>query len=173
MQVRLLYGKAPTVPCIFTGLLCIRHFQEDDVIVCSTVVYHRNVLLDIPVSAPCKVRQATRDEDFTSLSTFADAQKLCHKYARAYSSLIKLSPELDTGQQVVQHVPTNPDLVRQTEDTLRTLDLLTDISQFDDMQDMFMESDTDSLQSDDFSLNPSGTILELSRCTDRQSATVV
>lgn len=174
VKVRLLFGKAPVVPCIFTGMLCVRGVQEGDVIVASTILNRRNVLLDLPTDSACAVQQATREEDFSGLKSFEDAQKLCQKYAHMYSTLIKLSPAMDTQQKTIQHVPTDPELARQTDDALRALDLITDISLTDnEPRDLFLESDTDSLRSDDLPSLPQGTIVELKQFTGRQSTTNV
>nr|KAG5711768.1 hypothetical protein BaRGS_023532 [Batillaria attramentaria] len=172
VRVRLLFGKAPVVPCIFTGMLFVKEVQENDVIIASTILNRRNVLMDLPTNCPCRVQQASREEDFANLKTFEDAQKLCQKYAHMYSTLIKLSPEMDTGQSTKVHVPIDPDLTRKTDDALRALDLITDISLTDDEpRDFFMESDTDSLRSDDQPVMLSGTIVELSQFTGSQSVT--
>ncbi|KAL8598552.1 hypothetical protein ACOMHN_051340 [Nucella lapillus] len=177
IKVRLLFGKAPVVPCIFTGMLCIREQQQGDVLLASTTLNRRNVLLELPTTSSCTLRQATREEDFSHLPSFEDAQKLCKKYALMYSTLMKLAPELDTRQKLIQHVPTDPELARQTDEALRALDLITDISLTDEPQDLFLgESDTDSVQSDEqmVMMPPAGTVVELSHFSgDRQSTTNV
>ena len=154
-------------------MLCVREAQEGDVILASTIFNRRNVLLQIPTAASCVLRQATRDDDFSHLESFADAQKLCKKYALMFSTLMKLSPELDTQQKTIQHVPTDPEMARQTDEALRALDLITDISLTDEPCDMFLgESDTDSVQSDDQVVLPSGgTIVELSQFGGKESST--
>ena len=170
-QVRLLFGKAPVVPCIFTGMLCVRETQEGEVILASTVLNRRNVLLEIPATAAsCLVRQATRDEDFSGLASFADAQKLCKKYALMFASLMKLSPELDSRQKTIQHVPT--DLGRRDEG-VGALDLITNISLTEEPRDLFVgESDTDSVHSEgEQALVPPGAIVELSLFSAGQAAT--
>jgi hypothetical protein len=73
--------------------------------------------------------------------------------------LIKLSPELDTNQQMVQHIPTEKS--KQRHESLKTLDLITNISLTDDEpRAQFMESssdcDTESEQSPAM-----GTLIEL------------
>lgn len=178
IKVRLLFGKAPVVPCIFTGMLCVRHVQNGDVILASTFLNRRNVLLQIPVTVETDdenahtwkerdplcpremaLRQTARDEDFSQLPGFADATKLCRKYAVMFSTLMKLAPEQDTAQRVIQHVPSCPDPRRRgggASGQLRALDLITDIRLTgggdDDAEpaDMFVgETDTDSVQGDD------------------------
>ncbi|KAK7101300.1 hypothetical protein V1264_024097 [Littorina saxatilis] len=174
IKVRLLFGKAPVVPCIFTGMLCVREVQTNDVILASTVLNRRNVLMEIPTNARnCGVRQATREEDFSTLKSFEDAQRLCQKYAMMFVTLMTLSPELDTTQKTIQHVASVSD--RQTDPSLQALDLLTDIRLSDDGEppDIFMgESDTDSVNSDrQVQALPSGTVVELSLFPGSQSAT--
>lgn len=173
VKVRLLFGKAPVVPCIFTGMLCIKEVHEDDVIIASTILNRRNVLLDLPVTSPVRVQLATREEDFTPLKSFEDAQKLCQKYAHMYSTLIKLSPKQDTDHKTFMYVPADPALSREENEALRALDLITDISLTDDEPvDIFMnESETDSVsvgsfRSDDAPVMPSGTIVELTQSTE-------
>ncbi|KAK3090064.1 hypothetical protein FSP39_008904 [Pinctada imbricata] len=121
----------------------------------------RNVLFEIPVSSPCSVQTAENEADFRDMKSYVDARHLCHKYARPYSTLIKLSPELDTNQQMVQHIPTAKSKDRNS--SLKTLDLITNISLTDDEPtNVFMESDTDSINSSDqASALPQGTLMEL------------
>ncbi|XP_041358044.1 uncharacterized protein LOC121374958 [Gigantopelta aegis] len=174
IKARLLYGKAPVVPCIFTGMLMIRSMKEDDCVVGSTVLNKRNVLFEVPVDTPCSVQLAARPEEFTDLSSYKDAQKLCKKYALSYSSMIKLSPDLDTDQKTIQHIPADPAIMRKVDDALKALDLITDISLTDESQDYFMESETDSAQSDDlFPMPLQGSLFELKEFRSRESHTHV
>lgn len=147
LKVRMIYGKAPVVPCIYTGMLAIKSQVNEDTIIASTILNKRNVLFEIPVNTRCQVWTSSDSEQFENMRTYIDANKLCKKYALSYASLIKLSPELDTNQQMIQHIPTEK---RKTRDeSLKTLDLITNISLTDDEpHDYFMESsDTDSVQS--------------------------
>lgn len=146
LKVRMIYGKAPVVPCIFTGMLALKSQVKEDTIIASTILNKRNVLFEIPVSTTCQVQTATDSEQYENMRTYIDANNLCRKYALAYASLIKLSPEIDTDQQMIQHIPTEK---RKTRDeSLKTLDLITNISLTDDEpQDYLLCSDTDSIQS--------------------------
>ena len=147
LKVRMIYGKAPVVPCIFTGMLVLKSQIKEDRIIASTILNKRNVLFEMPVNSECEVRTAADSEQYENMRSFIDANKLCKKYAFSYGSLIKLSPEIDTDQQMYQHIPTEK---RKTRDeSLKTLDLITNISMTDDEpRDYFMESsDTDSVQS--------------------------
>ena len=174
IKARLLYGKAPVVPCIFTGMIMIRSLEEDDCVIGSTVLNKRNVLFEVPVDSPCRVQLAARPEQFAELSSFKDAQKLCKKYALSYSSMIKLSPALDTDQQVIQHIPTDPSYMRKVDDALKALDLITDISLTDESHDYFMESESDSSQGDDhFPMPLQGSLFELKEFRSRDSHTHV
>lgn len=147
LKVRMVYGKPPVVPCIFTGMLALNEQNKDSTIIASTILNKRNVLFELPVSARCNVKTAVQETDYENLRTYIDAKLLCKKYADAYGSLIKLAPELDTDQHMIQHIPTEK---RQTRDeSLKNLDLITNISLTDDEPcDYFMESsDSDSIQS--------------------------
>lgn len=165
LKVRMIYGKAPVVPCIFTGMLILKEQNKEDTIIASTILNKRNVLFELPVSTRCIVKTALDETDFENLRTYIDAQTLCKKFARSYGSLIKLSPELDTGQQMIQHIPTEK---RKTRDeSLKTLDLITNISLTDDEpRDYFMESsDSESLQSSDDMPQGLGQMMELKEIT--------
>ncbi|KAL3870123.1 hypothetical protein ACJMK2_042734 [Sinanodonta woodiana] len=168
LKVCLLYGKAPTMPCIFTGMLNLKKQWKEDCIIASTILNKRNVLIEIPVSLQCCVYKATKEADYCEKSTYKDAQKLCEKYALKFASMIKLSPELDTNQQTIQHIPTQK---RKTRDeSLRMLDLITNISITDDEPcDQFMESHTDSVQSIEKGPTPIKKMLELKELQSRES----
>ena len=159
--VRLVYGKAPVVPCIFTGMIALRETVSADLIVASTVMNKRNVLIEIPVSLPVLAQFPKSEEQFSEINTFQDAKKLCDKYAVSFSSLIKLSPDMDTHHMKVQY---NPQKSKTKESGLKTLDMVTNISLGgEEPSDRFMESDTDSISSVNHSLPTKGVfkLLEL------------
>ncbi|XP_045188813.2 uncharacterized protein LOC123546524 [Mercenaria mercenaria] len=161
LKVRMIYGKAPVVPCIFTGMLILKEQRKEDTIIASTILNQRNVLLELPVSTKCNVKTSTDEDDYENLRTYIDAKKLCTKFANSYGSLIKLTPEVDTNQQMIQHIPTEK---RKTRDeSLKTLDLITNISLTDDEpRDYFMESsDSDSIQSGEATPLGLGQMMEL------------
>lgn len=167
IKARLLFGKAPVVPCIFTGMMIIKGAETAETIIASTVLNKRNVLFEVPVTAACTVTECADEEEYTDLDSYKDAKRLCRKYAALYSMMIKLSPDLDTNQQVIQHIPTS-----SSGNTL-SLDLIGDISLTDDPVSMMMESDTDSVQSEDQSPVFRGTLLELKEFKNRESTTTV
>ncbi|BFY99917.1 hypothetical protein BsWGS_02957 [Bradybaena similaris] len=175
IKVRLLYGKAPVVPCIFTGMLVVRSSAVDDAVVGSTILNSRNVLFEVPTKAPVQVKYISKDEQFAEMTTYRDAQKLCRRYAQLFSSMIKLSPELDTDQKVIMHVPTDPSVMRQVDEALRALDLVTDISFTGEPKDHMLDSsDSGSINSDDQILMPKGGRLEdLEEFKGRESQTHV
>ncbi|KAL5022117.1 hypothetical protein ScPMuIL_001272 [Solemya velum] len=144
MKVKLIYGKPPVVPCIFTGILILKGHKSEDSIVASTILNQRNVLFEVPMDASCSVY--TTADDFSKMETYSDALKLCDRFARSYSAMIKLSADLDTGNQMIQHIPTEK--MKRPNASLKTLDLITNISYTDDEpQDQFMDSDAESLRS--------------------------
>jgi hypothetical protein len=159
VKVRLIYGKPPVVPCIFTGMLVIKESKTEEVILGSTITFKRHALFELPVSSNCKVFKVKSEYVFENMKSYKDAKRLCEKYSDSFSSLIKLSPELDTNQQMVQHIPTEKS--KQRHESLKTLDLITNISLTDDEpRAQFMESssdcDTESEQSPAM-----GTLIEL------------
>lgn len=159
--VRLVYGKAPVVPCIFTGMIALRETVSQSFIIASTIMNKRNVLIEIPDNLSCAVRVPESEEPLQGLKTFEDSKKLCEKYALSFASLIKLSPEMDTHHMKVQY---NPQKSKTKESGLKTLDLITNISLTDEEPaDRFMESDSDSVQSTDQSMLTRGIfkLLEL------------
>lgn len=161
LKVRMVYGKPPVVPCIFTGMLALKEQNKESTIIASTILNQRNVLFELPVSALCNVKTAVYETDYENSRTYIDAKLLCKKYSHAYGSLIKLSPEIDTDQQMIQHIPTEK---RKTRDeSLKTLDLITNISLTDDEPlDYFMElSDSDSIKSGEVTPLGLGQMTEL------------
>ena len=121
-----------------------------------------------------QVRQLSSEDDLQEMSSYKDAQKLCRKYAALYSSMIKLSPDLDTNQKCIMHVPTDPNLKNQVDETLRDLDLITDISLSGDPKDHLLDDDVSSTTSSDKSLLPrGGTLAELTEYKSRESQTHV
>ena len=158
----MVFGKAPVVPCIFTGMLILKEASKQDTLVGSTILNKRNVLFEIPVNTKCSVKTALNEESYSNLATYLDAKELCQKFADSYSSLIKLSPKMDTDQQMVQHIPTEKR--KKRDESLKTLDLINSISVTDDEpSDFFMKesSDSDSLQSEEASPLAHGQMMEL------------
>lgn len=160
---------------LFTGVLALKESKIEDTIICSTAMQRRNVLFEIPVSSACYVETAEDDGSYENEKFYQDARKLCHKYAISYSTLMKLSPDLDTSQQMIQHIPTAQP---KREESLRTLDLITNISLTDDEPvDTFMDSDRDSINSSDQSSVPKGMLMELKELVpskaNRKSSSVV
>ncbi|KAH3694668.1 uncharacterized protein LOC127861885 [Dreissena polymorpha] len=147
LKVRMVYGKPPMVPCIFSGMLALKGKAKEDTIIASTILNKRNVLFELPVDANCAVTTAVNMEQFENMRTYIDAQLLCKKYAHSFGTLIKLSPEMDTNQSMIQHIPTEKRKSR--DESLKTLDLITNISVTDDEPNdfMFESSDNDSVQS--------------------------
>lgn len=109
------------------------------------------------------------------MTTYKDAERLCKKYSNMFSTMIKLSPDLDTDQKVIMHVPADPSLMRKTEEALRALDLITDISFTGEPQDHLLDSsDSGSLNSDEQMVMPkSGTLETLTEFKSRESHTSV
>ncbi|KAH9519374.1 hypothetical protein Btru_075376 [Bulinus truncatus] len=174
VKARLLFGKAPVVPCIFTGMLIIRNSQAVDSIVGCTILNTRNVLFEISLSSPVKVKYVANDQPFSEMSTYKDAQKLCRKYAKVFSNMIKLAPDMDTGQKVILHVPTDPSLKKHMDESLQALDLITDISLSGEPRDMLLDSDTGSMDSgDQVVIPPSGGSTEVMEYKGRESHTFV
>ena len=162
VKVRMVFGKAPVVPCIFTGMLILKDCSKEDTIIGSTILNKRNVLFEIPVKTKCSVQTATDANSYANLPTYINAKGLCEKYALSYSSMIKLSPKMDTDQQMIQHIPTEKR--KKRDESLKTLDLINSISITDDEPgDYYMKesSDSDSLQSEEASPLASGQMMEL------------
>lgn len=168
LKVRLLFGKAPVNPCIFTGMMVLKSHSMCESIVGSTASNRRNVLFELPLDFPCSVEVVENEKESCShQKACKDGKKLCQMYALSYSSLIKLSPDMDTDQQLYQHIPTAK-AKRGADDTLQTLDLITNISLTDEPVDTFIQefSDTDSIQSTDQSTGAvKGTLMELKEIT--------
>lgn len=155
VKVRLIYGKPPVVPCIFTGMLVVKDCKTEDVIVGSTITFRRHALFELPVTGDTAVYIPKSESIFENMKSYKDAIKLCEKYSDSYSSLIKLSPELDTQQQMIQHIPTEKYNLRN--DSLKTLDLITNISLTDD-EPHLMESSSDTASEQSLTM---GTLVEL------------
>ncbi|XP_052101125.1 uncharacterized protein LOC127735071 [Mytilus californianus] len=166
VKVRIIYGKPPVVPCIFTGMLVIKRRITEDVFVGSTITFKRHALFELPAYNDVKIFMAKSEEQFVDMKTYKDAKQLCQKYSDSYSSLIKLSPKLDTDHQMIQHIPTEK--TKQRHESLKTLDLITNISLTDDEpRSQFMESSSDDTVSEQ-SLTL-GTLVELKEFSNRTS----
>ncbi|XP_071148589.1 uncharacterized protein [Mytilus edulis] len=166
VKVRIIYGKPPVVPCIFTGMMVIKRRITEDVFVGSTITFKRHALFELPVSDDVKICTTKSEEQFIDMKSYKDAIQLCTKYSDSYSSLIKISPKLDTDHQMIQHIPTEK--TKQRHESLKTLDLLTNISLTDDEPStQFMESSRDDTESEQ-SLTL-GTLVELKELSNRRS----
>ncbi|RUS83351.1 hypothetical protein EGW08_008898 [Elysia chlorotica] len=171
VMVRLLFGKAPVVPCIFTGTLILRETAVDDAIIGSSILNQRNVLFEIPLNAPVKVKYTSSDEHFAETDSYRDAKKLCRKYSDLFSTMIKLSAQADSSQKVIQHVPTDPSLMRDVDEALRALDLITDISLTSEPKDHLLDPSDSSSQGSYDQQNPipKEAVLEAQRDSDYKS----
>ena len=128
----------------------------------------------------------SNDEALQGMKSYADGKKLCEKYSSLYSSMIKLSPELDTGQKVIMHMPSTPSAKGRVDNALQDLDLITDIGLGNDIVDHLLDPDSDSTKSGDSrSKNTSsktrgdtmipkgGTLCEIKEHQSRDSQTFV
>ncbi|XP_064606676.1 uncharacterized protein LOC135471389 [Liolophura sinensis] len=167
MMVRLIYGKAPVVPCIFTGLLAIKDCQKRDTVIGSTIVNKRNVLFELPVDTFCNVQLSSNDEQFSTLTGFRDARKLCKKYAVSFASMIKLSPDMDTDKELKEYTPKKT----SQSDNLQSLDLIKDMNIADSPREEMFEADGSGEVEED-----SGTdgdkVLELAKDGEKKEETM-
>lgn len=166
VKVRLIYGKPPAMPCIFTGMLVVKNSRTEEVVVGSTITFKRHALFELPVSHQVKIYTLKSNDELKEKKSYKEANQLCHTYSDSYSSLIKLSPDLDTRQEMIQHIPTV-----QQNDSLKTLDLITNISLTDDdPRATFMEtsSECDSHNVAEQFLTK-GTLIELTELSSRTS----
>lgn len=164
LKVRLIYGKPPVVPCIFTGMLVIKSSMTEEIVVGSTLTFKRHALFELPMSHCIKVYKLTRQEELGETKPFKEANQLCHRYSDSFSSLIKLSPDFDTEQEMIQHIPTT-----QRSNSLKTLDLITNISLTDDdPRATFLETQAESDCTPEQSLTH-GTLIELTELSRRTS----
>lgn len=168
VKARLLYGKAPVVPCIFTGLMIFNTHEPHDTLIASTITNQRNVLLELPVNTQCMVQLVTNEDSYVDLRSYQDGKKLCKKYAMAYASMIKLSPELDTDLSMVEHRPVTKS--KAADDSLRTLDLITHLRLGEEPRDYLMESDSDTASAGSASASRlPGNVMEMARMSTSAS----
>lgn len=167
MMVRLIYGKAPVVPCIFTGLLAIKDFQKRDTVIGSTIVNKRNVLFELPLDTCCNVQLSSDDDQFATLSGFKDARKLCKKYAVSFASMIKLSPDMDTDKELKEYS------LKQTSqsDNLQSLDLIKDMKIGDSQREQMFGEELSGEAEEDSGAD-GDKVFELAKEGERKEETI-
>lgn len=89
--------------------------------------------------------------------------------------MIKLSPDNNTDQKVIQHVPADSKIMQNADESLKALDLITDISLNSEPKDQFIDSsDTGSSNSEEQSVIPKeGVLSEMTEYKSGESQTFV
>ena len=100
------------------------------------------------------MKYTSNDEHFAETEGYKDAKKLTRKYSNLFSMMIRLSPEHDTSQKVLQHIPSDPSVMRGSGEALRVLDLITDISLNSEPKDHLLDPSDSSSQGSYDQQNP-------------------
>lgn len=90
--VKLLYGRMPTVSCLFTGVLRLEHFHFERSVVACTV--QRSNFIELPITCALKFRIFEMDETIISSALYKRAYSICNEKAHLYTRSIKVCNEL-------------------------------------------------------------------------------
>ncbi|XP_046547599.1 uncharacterized protein LOC124257546 [Haliotis rubra] len=104
-KVKLVYGRVPLTPCIFTGVLNLNEFHLDTSAIVSSVFNLRNILLEIPTSIPLMFRVAKPDSSLINSRGYTNAFGLCQENAERYMRNIKVAQSLPTEENRNQSTP--------------------------------------------------------------------
>ncbi|XP_071117578.1 uncharacterized protein [Haliotis cracherodii] len=95
-KVKLVFGRIPPTPCIFTGVLNLNEFHLETSAIVSSVFNLRNILLEIPTTIPLMFRVAKSDTSLLNSSGYTRAMGLCQNNAEMYMRNIKAAQGLPT-----------------------------------------------------------------------------
>ncbi|XP_071118269.1 uncharacterized protein [Haliotis cracherodii] len=97
--VKLVYGRFPVTPCIFTGMLKLEECHKDPSVIVSSVFNLKNILLEIPVTIPLMFRVAITDKSLIASKGYNNALRQCQEEMETYMRNIKVSQGQTTGAQ--------------------------------------------------------------------------
>lgn len=97
--VKLVYGRFPITPCIFTGMLKLEECHKDPSVIVSSVFNLKNILLEIPVTIPLMFRVAITDKSLIASKGYNNALRQCQDEMETYMRNIKVSQGQTTGAQ--------------------------------------------------------------------------
>ncbi|XP_067679434.1 uncharacterized protein [Haliotis asinina] len=104
-KVKLVYGRVPLTPCIFTGVLNLNECNLETSAIISSVFNLRNILLEVPTSIPLMFRVAKSGSSLTNSSGYKNALDLCQENAERYMRNIKVAQSLPTEETRNQSTP--------------------------------------------------------------------
>ncbi|XP_033737215.1 uncharacterized protein LOC117325230 [Pecten maximus] len=88
--VKLVYGRVPTTPCFFTGLLQLDHGYLEQSIVAATIMNKKNILVEIPSSCKMEFRVAHTNDELISNQGYQNAVQVCRGKMHSYMRNIKV-----------------------------------------------------------------------------------
>ncbi|XP_067678480.1 uncharacterized protein [Haliotis asinina] len=97
--VKLVYGRVPVTPCIFTGVMKLEECHKEPSVIVSSVFNLKNVLLEIPVTIPLMFRVAKNDSLLVDSGGYNNALRQCREDMETYMRNIKVSQGESAGVQ--------------------------------------------------------------------------
>ncbi|XP_021350888.1 uncharacterized protein LOC110448782 [Mizuhopecten yessoensis] len=88
--VKLVYGRVPTTPCIFSGLLQLDQGYLEQSIVAATIMNKKNILVEIPSTCKMEFRVAHTNDDLISHQGYQNAVQVCREKIHSYMRNIKV-----------------------------------------------------------------------------------
>ncbi|XP_046547614.1 uncharacterized protein LOC124257559 [Haliotis rubra] len=105
--VKLVYGRFPVTPCIFTGVMKLEECHKEPSVIVSSVFNLKNILLEIPVTIPLMFRVAKNDRLLVGSGGYKNALRQCREDMETYMRNIKVS-QGETAQTPKQTQTTFP-----------------------------------------------------------------
>lgn len=88
--VKLVYGRVPTTPCFFSGLLQLDHGYLEQSIVAATIMNKKNILVEIPSTCKMEFRVAHTNDELISHQGYQNAVQVCREKIHSYMRNIKV-----------------------------------------------------------------------------------
>ncbi|XP_041359420.1 uncharacterized protein LOC121375826 [Gigantopelta aegis] len=96
--VKLVYGKVPSTPCSFTGVLSLKEELSQPVVIAATVFNLVNTLTELPVDVPLTFTVAKNSDELLWNQAYASALKFCKSTAETFARSMKTSQLFHHGQ---------------------------------------------------------------------------
>ena len=88
--IKLVFGRFPVTPCMFTGLMKVDTSRLESSIIASTIINTKNILIEIPLTANMQFRIVKLTDELKNNACYKNAMNLCMERATTYMRNIKV-----------------------------------------------------------------------------------
>ncbi|XP_060072283.1 uncharacterized protein LOC132552158 [Ylistrum balloti] len=98
--VKLVYGRVPTTPCFFPGLLQLDQGYLEQSIVAATIMNKKNILVEIPSTCKMEFRVAHTNDELISHQGYKNAVDVSREKIHSYMRNIKVCLSCKSDDQL-------------------------------------------------------------------------